>query len=144
MRIGEVAEAAGVTVETLRFYERRGVLAAPRRLVSGYREYPPEAIQVVGFIKQAQSLGFTLDDVTGLLRLSDGGPDNCDAVRHLTHSKIDDMDEKIAKLTAMRTALIRLADTCERPRVDRDCPLLAALPPHTTAGPFTAQSPRPG
>lgn len=125
MRIGEVAAACQVSVETLRFYERRGLLAPPARRSSGYREYPGDAVRVVRFVKETQELGFTLDDIAGLLGLADGGPDSCDTVRDLAHAKIDDVKEKITRLTAMRTALDQLVATCERPRADRQCPLLA-------------------
>jgi MerR family transcriptional regulator, mercuric resistance operon regulatory protein len=127
MRIGQVAGAAGVTVETLRFYERRGLLPAPARAraSSGYRDYPGEAVAVVLFVKHAQLLGFSLDDVAGMLHLAAGGPDNCDTVRDLAQTKIDQITEKITLLDAMRAALGQLVATCQRPREDRQCPLLA-------------------
>ena len=125
MRIGAVAAASGVSVETLRFYERRGLLAPPARLPSGYREYPTDAVRVVRFIKHAQDLGFTLEDVTGLLALAAGGPDSCHTVRDLAGAKIDTVNDKITRLVAIRDALAQLVATCERPRPDRICPLLA-------------------
>ena len=125
MRIGAVAAASGVSVETLRFYERRGLLAPPSRLPSGYREYPTDAVRVVRFIKHAQDLGFTLEDITGLLALAAGGPDSCDTVRDLAEAKIDTVNDKITRLVAIRDALTQLVATCERPRADRACPLLA-------------------
>lgn len=129
MRIGAVAAASGVSVETLRFYERRGLLTAPDRLPSGYREYPDEAVRMVRFVKHAQELGFTLDDIAGLLRLADGGPDSCETVRDLAQAKIDDVTEKIQRLAAINTALFQLVATCELPRADRQCPLLADVDP---------------
>lgn len=125
MRIGAVAAASGVSVETLRFYERRGLLTPPARLPSGYREYPNDVVRVVRFIKHAQDLGFTLEDITGLLALAAGGPDSCDAVRDLAEEKIDTVNDKISRLVAIRDALAQLVATCERPRPDRTCPLLA-------------------
>src|SRR6266496_2596410 len=118
MRIGEVADAAGVTVETLRFYERRGLLPAPARTGSGYRDYPDRAVAVVLFVRHAQQLGFTLDDIAGMLHLAAGGPDNCDTVRELAQTKVDQITEKINLLDAMRAALGQLVATCERPRED--------------------------
>lgn len=125
MRIGQVADATGVTVEALRFYERRGLLPAPARTSSGYRDYPPEAVAVVRFVRHCQQLGFSLDDIDGMLHLAAGGPDNCDTVRDLAETKIDQISRKIAHLTAMRGALGQLVATCQRPRPDRRCPLLA-------------------
>lgn len=125
MRIGEVAAAAGVTVETLRYYERRGLLALPARLSSGYRQYDPGAVRVIHFIKDAQDLGFTLSNIESLLRLAEGGPDNCNDVRDLTRTKIEQVTAKINSLTTIRAALEQLADTCDMPRADRMCPLLA-------------------
>jgi MerR family mercuric resistance operon transcriptional regulator len=82
------AKASGVSVETLRYYERRGILVSPARTPSGYRVYPGDGVRVVRFVKHAQELGFSLDDIAGLLRLADGGPDNCDAVsRAKTHCR---------------------------------------------------------
>ena len=125
MRIGAVAAATDVSVETLRFYERRGLLAAPTRLASGYRDYPDHTVNVVRFVKHAQQLGFSLDDIAGLLHLADGGPDNCDTVHDLAITKIDHITTKINHLVGMRAALQQLAGTCQRPRRDRECPLLA-------------------
>jgi DNA-binding transcriptional MerR regulator len=124
MRIGQVAGATGVTVEALRFYERRGLLPAPARTGSGYRVYPPEVVAVVRFVKHSQQLGFTLDDIDGMLHLAAGGPDSCDTVRDLAQEKLDQIIEKITRLEAMRAALEQLVDTCQRPRQDRRCPLL--------------------
>ena len=89
MRIGEVAAQAGVNVETLRYYERRGLLREPERQQSGYRAYPEDAVRIVLFIKRAQELGFTLADVQVLLHLAAGGPGTCREVRTLATAKID-------------------------------------------------------
>jgi MerR family transcriptional regulator, mercuric resistance operon regulatory protein len=126
MRIGQVAAATGVTVEAVRFYERRGLLPAPARTDGGYRDYPEQVVAVVRFVKHAQQLGFTLDDIDGMLHLAAGGPDDCDTVRELTAAKIDQVTQKIDRLEAMRTALGQLLATCQQPRPDRRCPLLAA------------------
>ncbi len=128
MRIGHVADATGVTVEALRFYERRGLLPAPARTPSGYRDYPPEAVAVVRFIRHTQQLGFSLDDIAGMLEPAAGGRDNCDTVRDLAQAKIDHVSRKIWQLTTIRDALGDLVATCQRPRSDRECPLLAEEP----------------
>jgi Hg(II)-responsive transcriptional regulator len=127
VRTGEVAAQAGVNVETLRYYERRGLLRAPERSKSGYRAYPSEAVRVVRFVKRAQSLGFTLADIEELLHLADGGPDSCDAMRSMACARVEDLDRRIARLTALRDALSRLIATCHQPRPDRDCPILTRL-----------------
>jgi DNA-binding transcriptional MerR regulator len=129
MRTAQVARQAGVNTQTLRYYERRGLLPDPGRTGAGYRVYGPDAVRIVRFVKRAQELGFTLTEIETLLDLADGGPDNCDTTRHLATEKITELDTKIAHLHAMRTSLARLADTCARPRADRDCPLLHSLDP---------------
>ena len=76
-----IAAQAQVNTQTLRYYERRGLLPEPQRTRSGYRAYTPDAVRVVRFVKRAQQLGFTLDDIEDLLHLSEGGPDSCDEAR---------------------------------------------------------------
>lgn len=127
MKTGEVAGRAGVNVQTLRYYERRGLLREPCRRESGYREYGEDAVQVVRFVKRAQRLGFTLDDVEVLLRLDAGGPDGCDAAQRLAAQRIAELDHRIADLRAMRRALRRLLDTCHLPRGERACPLIRSI-----------------
>jgi DNA-binding transcriptional MerR regulator len=127
MRTGEVAAEAGVNVQTLRYYERRGLLPEPARRDSGYRVYGPEAVRIVRFIKRAQELGFGLRDAETLLELAAGGPDSCDAARELAEEKIAELDARIADLRAMRDSLQRLAATCALPRDDRECPLVHAI-----------------
>ena len=92
MRTGEVAASAGVNAQTLRYYERRGLLHEPPRRDSGYRAYTSETVKVVRFIKRAQEVGFTLDEVEMLLHLAEGGPANCDAVKVLAQEKLGDLE----------------------------------------------------
>lgn len=127
MRTAQLARNAGVKPATLRYYERRGLLAAPERSPSGYRCYGTEAIRVVRFVKRTQELGFTLDEVQELLHLAAGGPDSCTETRTLASGKLANLDAKIAHLTAMRDSLHRLVETCTQPRADRQCPLLDSL-----------------
>ena len=127
MRSGQVARQAGVNVETLRYYERRGLLPAPPRESSGYRAYGSDAVRVVRFVKRAQELGFNLDDVEALLELAGGGPDGCEAVQRLTGERITELDRRIADLQAMRDSLQRLLATCHRPRRDRECSLIRSI-----------------
>ena len=127
MRTHEVADRAGVNAQTLRYYERRGLLAEPPRSPSGYRDYPVSAVRVLRFVKRAQELGFTLADVEELLSLADGGPRSCDRARTLAESQMAELDRKITDLQRMRASLGELVATCERPRADRSCPLLEAI-----------------
>ena len=127
MRIGEVATRAGVHIETLRYYERRGLLPAPAREASGYRRYQDGSVRVVRFIKRAQELGFTLSDIEELLRLAEGGPSSCREVRALATGKIAEVERRIEALEAMRRSLVTLVKTCHRRAPSRECPLLESI-----------------
>jgi MerR family transcriptional regulator, mercuric resistance operon regulatory protein len=127
MRTSELAGRAGVNSETLRYYERRGLLNEPPRTSGGYRDYPEAAVDLLRFIKRAQELGFTLDEVEELLHLNGGGPESCDAARALAEARKVDLEARIADLQRMRDSLAELVATCARPRADRNCPLLAAI-----------------
>ncbi|WP_412537878.1 heavy metal-responsive transcriptional regulator [Longispora sp. K20-0274] len=128
MRIGELAAACGVTVETLRYYEQRGLLSEPARTSAGYREYDPHTVRVVRFVRNAQDLGYTLGDISDLLRLAHGQPgDTCREIRDLTLAKIADIDVKLDRLQSMRAALGQLVDTCDPPRTDEQCPILTSI-----------------
>lgn len=127
MRTSEVALRAGVNTQTLRYYERRGLLAEPPRSRSGYREYPAGTVGVLVFVKRAQRLGFTLAEIEELLEMTEGGPKACDQARALAQAHVAELDRKIADLRQMRASLRQLVATCDRPRADRSCPLLHAL-----------------
>lgn len=124
MRTSEVAAQAHVHPETLRYYERRGLLPEPERTSSGYRAYSVDTVQLVRFVKRAQGLGFTLNDVEELLHLAGGGPASCETAKTMARTRIADLEQRIKELVGMRDALSRLVDTCEGPRKERDCPLL--------------------
>jgi Hg(II)-responsive transcriptional regulator len=124
MRTSEVAAQADVNAQTLRYYERRGLLPEPGRSPSGYRNYGEDAVRVVRFVKRAQQLGFTLDDVEQLLHLADGGPESCDEAKAMARSRIDDLQLRIEELVGMRDALTRLIETCGESRSERECPIL--------------------
>lgn len=126
LKSGQVASAAGVTVETLRYYERRGILAEPARRDSGYRVYPAEAVAVVRFIKRAQQLGFALDEIRELLGLR-GSSGGCPEVRAAAVAKLAEIDAKIADLEAMKRALADLASSCAETDSPGPCPLLQSL-----------------
>ena len=127
MRTREVAERAGVNTQTLRYYERRGILPNPPRSPAGYRDYPGSAVEALRFVKRAQELGFTLAEVEELLDLAEGGPESCDAARSLAEAHTAELESKIADLQRMLASLATLVDTCHRPRADRSCPLLDTL-----------------
>ena len=124
MRTSEVASQAQVNTQTLRYYERRGLLREPERTASGYRAYTPDAVRVVRFVKRAQQLGFTLDDIEDLLHLADGGPASCKEARTMARTRIADLQQRINELAGMRDALTQLVDTCDQPRAERECPIL--------------------
>jgi MerR family transcriptional regulator, mercuric resistance operon regulatory protein len=124
VKSSEVAAQAQVNPQTLRYYERRGLLPEPERTASGYRAYSVDAVRLVRFVKRAQQLGFTLNDIEELLHLAGGGPASCEAAKTMARTRIADLERRIQELAGMRDALSRLVDTCERPRKDRDCPLL--------------------
>lgn len=127
MRTSELAGRAGVNTETLRYYERRGPLTQPPRTPGGYRDYPPSAVELLRFIKRAQELGFTLDEVEELLHLDTGGPASCDAARALAEHRRDDLERRIQDLQRMHDSLADLVATCDLPRADRNCALLDAI-----------------
>jgi DNA-binding transcriptional MerR regulator len=127
MRTAQVAADAGVNVQTLRYYERRGLLPRPARLASGYRVYAPEAVRVVRFVKRAQQLGFSLDEIANLLELAAGGPRSCEVAKRMADDKVAELDSKLASLSAIRDSLHRLSATCSRPRARRECPLLHTI-----------------
>lgn len=127
LRIGQVAAHAGVKLQTLRFYERRGLVPPPpRQPSSGYRTYPRDTVRLVRFIKQAQGLGFTLREVEELLRLRARSSTPCLDVEVTAKAKLDDIDHKIRQLLSIRAALAPLAEACSKNRAPT-CPLLESL-----------------
>ncbi len=139
MRRGELAERVGVHPETVRYYERRGLLSPPPRSQSGYRDYPESAVRILQFIKRAQHLGFTLDDVSELLRLAKAGPGACGAAVDVATARLDQVTRKLEDLQRARTALADLIARCDDPRAEPGCSLLHALQqdPDTASGPGT-------
>lgn len=127
MRIGEVAATAGCNIQTLRYYERRGLLRQPARTAAGYREYPKDAVRIVRFIKRAQDLGFTLQEVEELLRLRDGEGTGRGDVRAIAEAKMRDIEQKQARLEAMHKGLGSLLQSCANERENSSCPILDAL-----------------
>lgn len=124
MTIARLAEAGGVGVETVRYYQRRGLLAEPRRPAGGVRRYGPDDARRLRFIRQAQAAGFTLEQIGELLRL-DAGTDRARA-RELARTRIAALDAKIAELEAARGSLRRLAAACAG-GTEGPCPILEAF-----------------
>ena len=127
LRTGEVARRAGVNVETLRFYERRGILPEPPRRESGYREYPAETVDLIRFVKRAQELGFSLEEIRELLDLRDGPRQRSKKVPRLVKSKIAEIERKIRDLQSMREALSSLLCACEKNGTRASCPIIESL-----------------
>lgn len=113
MKVGQLAEATGVSVQTIRFYERRGLLPTPRRLQSGYRDYPAETVRTVRLIKQMQEVGFTLREMGHFLQLLETQPHNPAERRAYAEAKLCNMDAQIERLHTMREELSRRLLTCE-------------------------------
>jgi MerR family mercuric resistance operon transcriptional regulator len=127
LTIGEVARQAHVRIETLRYYERMGLVAPPPRNGSNYRLYPEETVRRVQFIKRAQQLGFSLKDITELLALRTTPQTPCADIRTRALAKIDTIEEKIRALHAMKEVLTQLVAACPGQGAVTDCPILASL-----------------
>lgn len=125
LTIGQVAKAAQVNVETVRYYQRRGLLREPEKPLNGQRRYSDDDVSQLQFIRRAQVLGFTLEEIENLLRLE--GADCCGDTHDLAIHKLAVIDAKIADLTKMRKALIGLVHQCERGNLQGDCPIIHSL-----------------
>jgi MerR family mercuric resistance operon transcriptional regulator len=127
LTISRLAQLGGVNLETIRYYERRGLLPKPPRTEAGYRQFSPDAARRLRFIKRAQELGFSLEEVRELLALRIEPRKNRASVRARAEAKITDIDRKIAALDAMRSSLRDLAERCEHCAPSSECPILASL-----------------
>ena len=127
LTIGGAARRAGVNIQTLRYYERRRLLPAPKRTASNYRVYSDDTVRRVRFIKRAQELGFTLTEIKELLSLRASPRSRCEDVRKRSKAKITDIDEKIRTLEAMRRALSKLVRACSGRGPATECPILDSL-----------------
>jgi MerR family mercuric resistance operon transcriptional regulator len=125
LTIGAFAKAAGVNVETIRFYQRKGLLPEPDKPFGGIRRYGATDVKRVRFVKSAQRLGFSLDDIAELLRLEDGT--HCEEASILAEYKLKDVREKLADLTRMEAALSELVRACHARKGNVSCPLIASL-----------------
>ena len=127
MTISEVAEASGVGVETVRFYERKRLIEQPQRPPAGYRRYEEATARRIRFIRQAQALGFTLSEIRQLLELRLDPRRSCADVKSEAETKITDIDAKIASLEVMRKALVEITRSCSGEGPTSACPILDAI-----------------
>lgn len=127
MTISEVAEASGVGVETVRFYERKRLITQPKRPAAGYRRYHEATARRIRFIRKAQELGFTLAEIRQLLELRLDPGRSCADVKNEAETKIGDIDEKIASLKVMRKALVEITRSCSGEGPTSACPILDAI-----------------
>ena len=127
LKVGEVAKHAGVNLQTIHYYERRGLLPKPARTGSNYRAYPEDAVLRVRFVKRAQELGFTLREIKELLSLRAAPRARCADVRNRAEAKVQDIDAKVRTLRAMRKALTKLIGECSGKGPVTQCPILEAL-----------------
>jgi len=130
LTIGVFAKAAGVNVETIRFYQRKGLLPEPDKPYGSIRRYGEADVTRVRFVKSAQRLGFSLDEITELLRLDDGT--HCDEASHLAEHKLQHVREKMADLTRMEAVLSELVCACHARKGNVSCPLIASLQENRT------------
>jgi MerR family mercuric resistance operon transcriptional regulator len=124
--ISQFAKAANVNVETIRFYERKGLLEQPIKPSQGYRKYSEQALASVVFIKRAQKLGFTLTEIASLLVLS---ATSCDDVQHLAENKLEIIDDKIKDLINLKDSLVGLISACKSNPTNEKCPIINSLQP---------------
>jgi MerR family mercuric resistance operon transcriptional regulator len=129
LTIGAFAASAGVKVETIRFYQRRGLVGEPARPIGGIRRYGPLDVARVRFVKSAQGLGFTLDEIAGLLRLEDGA--HCDEARAVAAEKLETIRSKLGDLGRIERALGELVKKCGAATGQVRCPLITALQDRT-------------
>lgn len=131
LTIGQVAKQTGVTVETVRFYEKQGLIDSPQRSESGYRQYPRETIARVRFIQNAKDVGFTLKDISALLALRQEPGTSCDDIRLQATRKIEEVDQKIRDLQRIRSALASMIVKCHSGGPLSQCPILEELEEET-------------
>ncbi len=127
LTIGKLAKKAQVNIETIRYYERRGLISRPPRPPSGYRQYPDETFKRIDFIKRAKELGFSLKEIGDLLSLRVDPTTSCSDIKIRTETKIEDIEEKIKTLQKMKYALVDVSRACSGRGPVSECPILEAL-----------------
>ena len=126
--IGAVADAADVGVETVRYYERRGLVTQPKRGIGGYRRYGNGHVYRIRFIKRAQALGFSLEEIATLLQLEDGADRR--SIRRIATARVEETRRRIADLQRIERVLAHLLHDCEAHSKARHCPIIAAISAH--------------
>jgi DNA-binding transcriptional MerR regulator len=124
MKIGEVARRSGIGIETIRYYEREGLLLEPERRPSGYRQYDEPTVERLEYIRRAKALGFTLAEVRDLLELAFTAHAGCDHIRQRAEAKVADIEGKIRSLQQMKRSLGRIIRRCRVKNAAEDCPLV--------------------
>ncbi len=132
LTIGRLAKKAGVNLETVRFYERRGLLPRPPRSSSGYRLFPADAARRLRFIRRAQELGFSLKEIGELLSLRVSRRTTSATIRARTEAKITDIEQKIMSLESIKKTLQKLTGVCDGCAPLSDCPILESLDRETS------------
>jgi len=127
MKIGELAQRAGVSIDTVRYYERQGLLPAPERMASGYRRYDQGDVARLRFIRRAKALGFTLIEIQELLALSGRRGDDMGELKAAANEKLVDVEAKLAELMRIREGLRTLVASCPGHGALEQCPILNAL-----------------
>lgn len=127
MKIGELASKAGVNIETIRYYERRGIIPEPLRTPSGYRSYSDDTLLRIQFIKRAKELGFSLLEISELLSLKADPEVSCSEIRERAVAKVADIEGRIETLVRMKAALMQLTVDCRGRGPVSECPILGAL-----------------
>ncbi len=127
LTIGQLAKRARVNVQTVRYYERRGLIPEPPRRMSGYRQYSQDAVTRIQFIMHAKDLGFSLKEILELLSLRVDPNTTCGDVKRQTNTKIAEIEEKIHALRRMKKALTKLEAACKGQGPTSECPILEAL-----------------
>lgn len=125
--IGELARRVGLRLTTVRFYERRGLLPEPDRTAAGYRRYSAADVDRLRFIRRAKDLGFSLQEIAGLLALNGDPAADCEQIRKTAAAKIATVDTRIERLRRMRAALLQLMEQCPGEGTSLNCPILSAL-----------------
>lgn len=123
-RIGQLAKATEVNIETIRYYQRRGLIKQPNKPNSGFRLYREEDLHRLQFIKRAKTLGFSLDEISTLLTLSEG---HCSDVQQMAEEKLENIQAKISDLNRLEKVLRQLIQRCDRSSDDSHCPIIEAL-----------------
>ncbi len=127
LKIGVVAKRSNVNVQTIRYYERRGILKPEKTLESGYRLYTEDSVKTIKFIKHAQELGFKLEEIKGLLNLRTPSVSRCQTVRKKAKLRLEGVQTKIAMLKQIEKTLKQLINNCQKNKTSNECPIIESM-----------------